>query len=54
MKNLYLALRSAWYYFRRELKRRQAASAKRAMPDPLAGGHFNVGEFVNNRFKEKA
>lgn len=35
MKDLWAALKSAWYYFRREYKRRQEKSAKRAMPDPF-------------------
>jgi hypothetical protein len=47
MKDLWAALRSSWYYFRRELRRRRAASAKRAMPDPLSLPRFEFGEFLN-------
>ena len=38
MKDLWAALRSSWYFFRRELRRRQAASARRAMPDVFDSG----------------
>jgi len=35
IKDLYKALISSIFYFRREYKRRVQATQKRAMPDPL-------------------
>jgi hypothetical protein len=46
MRDFWLALRSSWYYFRREYRRRVQATQRKAMPDPLAVPRFEMGKFI--------
>lgn len=53
MKDLWAALKSAWYYFRREYKRRQEKSSKRVLKhDPFTPALENTIRRVINEGNE--